>query len=391
MLGEGAGRNDALAFAARKEALGAEIEATGTLDVATVTLSAMRSWLEESLALLSDVVLRPRLAADDIKRVRGKRLASIRQEQASAHSLALRLAGPALYGAGHLYAVSPSGTGTEDGVAAIARADLGAWLAQSFRPDTATLIIVGDTNLTEIVPALEKAFAGWGATASPPPYVVPAATRPSQPQVWLVDHPGAAQSTLLVGQVVPSSLDATEIDLDLATAMLGGGFTSRLPMNLRADKHWAYSASSQLTNAVGPRAWTATAAVQVDKTAESAREMQREILQYVTAKVPVTAEELAKFQATTLHGMPGSYETGDAVLAALSAMALYHRPDDYPQRRADRISALTIQQIQSAASAIQPAALTWIIIGDLNKIEAPIRALGLRNVRCVDAAGRVLR
>jgi zinc protease len=392
MLDEGAGSYDALAYAARKESLGAVIGAAGTLDVASIRLSAMKPRLDDSLALFADVVMRPRLDAADIERLRGRWLASIKQEKARPNSVARRLSGLALYGAGHPYAISPSGTGTEEGIAALTRDDLTRWLASWIRPDNATLIVVGDTDLAELTPRLEKAFAGWKAPATPlPAAALPAVKLATKPKVLLVDQPGAIQANILVGQVVPPSTDAGAIDLELANGVLGGEFSSRLNMNLREDKHWAYGSYSGLGNALGQRVWAATAAVQIDKTTESIKELQREVIDYVTGKAPAKPPELAKLQATEIRALPGSYETGNAVLGTLSGIVLYGRPDDYPQQRAARIGALGVDQLTKAAATIQPSALTWIIVGDLKKIEAPIRALGLGELKVVDADGRVVR
>jgi zinc protease len=392
MLDEGAGNYEALAYAARKESLGAQISASGTLDLARVRLSAMKPRLDDSLALYADVLLRPRLDEKDIERVRGRWLSQIKQEKARPNTLARRLAGPALYGPGHPYAIPLSGTGSEEGITALKRDDMKAWLAESLRPDTATLIVVGDTNLAELTPKLEKAFASWKAPATPPPQLALPAVKPgARPRVLLVDQPGAIQANLLVGQVVPPSTDPGAIDLEIANGVLGGEFSSRLNMNLRENKHWSYGSYSGVDNALGPRVWAASAAVQIDKTVESIKEMRREIVEYVSAKAPAKPDELAKLQASEVRGLPGSYETGNAVLATLSSMILYGRPDDYPQQRANRIGALTIDLLKKAATAIQPPTLTWIIVGDLKKIEAPIREMGLGDLKVVDADGKVVR
>jgi zinc protease len=392
MLDEGAGNHDALAYAARKESLGAQIFVTGTLDLARVRLSAMKPRLDDSLALFSDVLMRPRLDDKDIERVRGRWLSSIKQEKARPGTLARRLAGPALYGAGHPYAIPMSGTGTEEGITALKRDDMKAWLAESIRPDIATLIVVGDTNLAELTPKLEKAFASWKAPATPPPQLaLPAAKLGTRPRVLLVDQPGSIQANILVGQVVPPSTDAAAIDLEIANGVLGGEFSSRLNMNLREDKHWAYGSYSGVDNALGQRVWAATAAVQIDKTVESIKELRREIVEYVSSKAPAKPDELTKLQSTEVRALPGLYETGNAVLSTLSGMVLYNRPDDYPQQRAARISALTVDLLKKAATAIQPPALTWIIVGDLKKIESPIRELGLGELKVVDADGKPLR
>ena len=43
---------------------------------------------------------------------------------------------------------------------------------------------------------------------------------------------------------------------------------------------------------------------------------------------------------------------------------------------------------QAAAKAIDPKALTWVIVGDLAKIEQPVRALNLGTVQVIDNDGR---
>ncbi|HEX7836206.1 MAG TPA: pitrilysin family protein [Kofleriaceae bacterium] len=392
MLDEGAGSYDALAFAARKQSLGATISAGGTLDLAAVRLTAMKPKLDDSLALLADVVMRPRLEDPDIDRVRGKWLASIKQEKARPNTLARRLLGPALYGTDHPYAIPLSGTGTEAGISALGKADLTRWLADWIRPDNATLLVVGDTSLAELVPKLEKAFAGWKAPSFPVPDIaLPAVKLPARPRVLLVDQPGALQANLLVTQVVPPSTDPGAIDLEIANGVLGGTFSSRINMNLREDKHWSYGAFSSVGDALGQRVWTTLAPVQIDKTVESIKEMRREVVDYVTAKVPARPEELAKLQADRVRALPGLYETGNAVLRTLSDMVLYGRPDDYPQQRANRIRGLTIDALKKAIAQVQPGALTWVIVGDLKKIEKPVRGLELGDLKVVDADGKVLR
>ena len=141
------------------------IEALGT--VVPIASVAIKPRLDDSLALFADVVARPRLDDKDIERVRGKWLASIKQEKARPNTLARRLVGPALFGAGHPYAIPLSGTGTEPDIAALKRDDLTRWMTQWVRPDNATLLVVGDTSLAELTPRLEKVFAAWKAPATP--------------------------------------------------------------------------------------------------------------------------------------------------------------------------------------------------------------------------------
>lgn len=391
MLDEGAGTLDALALGDKLESLGATLSVGATLDAGTVRLSALADRLGPSLALLGEVLMRPRLDEKDLARVRAEWLASIKQEKARPASLARRIAQPILFGQGHPYAIPPSGSGTEAGISSLTRDDLLAHLRDHVRPDNAVLLVVGDTTIEELSRELEAALGAWKAPATPRRKTELATVKhPSKPRVFLVDQPGAIQANLFVGLLAPSSKDAGAIELELANGVLGGEFSSRLNMNLRENKHWAYGAFSGASNAVGQRVWAASAAVQIDKTADSLAELAREIREFATGKAPATDKELRKLQATEVRALPGSFETASALLGSMSALVLYGRPDDYEAHRAARIQALTPAQVQAAAATLRPDALTWVVIGDLKKIEAPVRALGLGEVKVLDADGNTV-
>jgi predicted Zn-dependent peptidase len=159
-------------------------------------------------------------------------------------------------------------------------------------------------------------------------------------------------------------------------------------MNLREDKHWAYGAYSFSQNAQGQRPWMAFAPVQIDKTAPALQEMVREIDEYTSGKAPVTQAEVDKVKASEIRGLPGSYETARAVLGEIGDIVEYDRPDDYVARNAAELKSLTPAQVAAAARTIDPSALTWVVVGDLSKIEQPIRALKLGEVTVIDADGK---
>ena len=389
MLDEGAGTRDALAFANRAEALGASLGAGASLDGGNAYLSALKENLDDSLGLYADMLRRPRFEQKEIDRVRASWIAGIGQEKARPNGAALRVLPPLLYGKGHPYAIPFSGTGTEASIGALGRDELVDFHRQWVRPENATLIVVGDTTLDEVVPLLEKHFGDWkgeGVAAQARP--VAEVPRPARPAVCLIDQPGAVQATILAGQVVPSTKSPDAIPFDIANSVLGGEFSSRLNMNLREDKHWAYGAYSFTSGALGQRPWMAFAPVQIDKTAESLRELDREIRQYASGQVPPSGEEVARIQATEIRSLPGAYETGRAVMGTVGGMVRYDRPDDYVFERKARIEALDVDQVKRAAATIDPDKLVWVVVGDLRQTEAAVRALDLGEVRIVDADGQ---
>ena len=168
----------------------------------------------------------------------------------------------------------------------------------------------------------------------------------------------------------------------------GGLFSARLNMNLREDKHWAYGSYSFMSNAKGQRPYMLYAPVQTDKTAESAAELLKEARDVIGSR-PLTAAEIAKVKDSSVRSLPGGYETIGAVAGALADNALYGRPDDYVATLKQRVEAQKDADVQAAAKQIvMPDALTWVIVGDLSKIEAGVRALDLGAVQVVDADGK---
>jgi zinc protease len=392
MLDEGTKSLGALAIADRAESLGADLATGSSLDTSSASVSALAERLDDSVALLADIVRNPAFPPEEIERVRKEWIAAIGREKSSPDALASRLLPPLLYGEGHPYAIPFTGSGTEASIAALTRDDLVAFQRDWLRPDNATLIVTGDTTATRVLPVLEKHFGGWQAAGSPrPPKALPEATMPAAPRVFLVDKPGAVQSNILVGQVLASSRAPNRLEMDTMNNVLGGTFTSRINMNLREDKHWSYGARSNLPDALGGRPWLLSAPVQTDKTVEAIRELQREIAEFVGSR-PATGEEITKIRNRDVRALSGRYETNAAVSGAIAEMIIFGWPDDYVRSLKSRLEAQTDEAVRAAArESLDPGQMTWVVIGDLKTIEQPIRALGLGEVRVLDADGRVIR
>jgi len=162
-------------------------------------------------------------------------------------------------------------------------------------------------------------------------------------------------------------------------------------MNLREDKHWSYGARASLADARGQRPWLLSAPVQTDRTVESIREILREVTEYVGTR-PATTEEITKIRNRDVRALSGRYETNAAVAGAIGEMIAFGRPDDYVRTLKDRIEAQTDDGVRAAArEALAPERLTWVVIGDLAKIEQPVRDLKLGTVQVLDADGNPVR
>jgi zinc protease len=388
VLTDGTRTRNALQISDELETLGATLRGSSNLDLSFVSLSALTAKLGPSLAVFADVVLHPSYPETEVKREQKLVLAGIDREQNTPATLALRVLPGLLYGAGHPYGNSLTGSGTKESVAKLRREDLVKFHDTWLRPNNSTLIVVGDTTLNEVTPELEKLFAGWKSGSVPAKNVktVPVATKST---VYLIDKPGALQSVILAGVVAPPRANPQEIAIEAMNNSLGGMFGARLNMNLREDKHWSYGARTVLRDARSQRPFYAVAPVQTDKTKEALVEMNKEF-RGIVGDHPVSADELAKIQANETLKLPGSRETLDALGQSIVDMVQFGLPDDYYDTYAGKVHALKTKDVnQAAKEVVRPDNLTWIVVGDRAKIESGVRELGLGEFHRMDTDGKV--
>jgi predicted Zn-dependent peptidase len=383
---------DSVDVSKRKQRLGTSLGMGCGLDACATSMDALNSDLVPSLELMADVVRNPAFSAADIARVRGQWLAGIAQEKSQPVGLALRTLPPLLYGKDHAYGIPATGTGTEASIKSLTAADLAAFQADFIRPDNARILVAGDTTMAQIVPKLEAAFGDWKAPATAvPKRNLGHVAAQTKPRVYLINRPDAPQSLILAGLLAPPSTSADYMALDIANGAFGGSFTSRLNMNLRESKRWAYGAGSFMRDALGQRPYLLYAPVQTDKTAESAAEIQKEAEVVIGAR-PLTTDEIDKIKASNVRSLPGSYETTSAVLGQVSEIVRYGRPDNYVQTLKVQTEAITQTQAEKALrEVIEPKALTWVIVGDFRQIEKPVRALNLGEIHVIDADGNPVK
>jgi zinc protease len=389
MLDEGTKTRSALEIGAEAERLGARLSTGAGLETSNVRLSALKSALQPSLALMADVIRNPAFEQSEIDRVRGIWLARIKQEKAQPIGLALRLLPPAIYGEGSAYGAPLTGSGTEDSISGLTRDDLVRFHQERIRPDNVTFFLAGDIALEEATAALETAFKGWTAPATAIPAVAPAAiARTPGARLILIDRPNAPQTLLLAGRATTPSAAPEALAQEIMNDSFGGLFSARLNMNLREDKSWSYGAYSFFFDGRGPRPWLVYAPVQTDKTKDSILELRKE-LAAVNAARPVSAEEFERARTQALRALPGSFETSSNVLGALTGAAANGRPLDWTATLPARYRALTLEEARTATTnVVRSEDLVWIVVGDRAKIEADLRGLGIAELEIWDESGK---
>jgi zinc protease len=387
MLDEGTTTRSALQISEQLAQLGANLSTGSKLDASTVSLDALKENLDASLEIYGDVILHPSFPRTDFERLKKQRLAQIRQEKADPVGLALRVFPGLLYGPGHAYANPWTGSGTKESTTRIGRDDLVRFHRAWFKPNHATLVVVGATTMAEIRPRLERLFAGWKPGEVPVKNITTVEQQRS-PVVYLIDRPGSLQSLIIAGNVAPPKANPREVSIQTMNGVLGSDFSSRVNMNLREDKHWSYGAYTFFRDARGQRPFVAYAPVQTDKTKEAIVELDRE-LRGIIKERPIQPAELARSQASLTLTLPGSWETMSALAGAIGNIVTFGLDDRYYDTFAEKVRAQTIQSLSDAAAeAVHPDKLIWVVVGDRAKIEPGLRELKLGEIRLIDTDGK---
>jgi zinc protease len=390
MLDEGTKSRTAIQISDELAQLGAALSTGADLDTSSVRLSALKANLDPSLDLFADVILNPSFPEADFKRLQKQQLDAIRREKSEPNSMALRVLPRFLYGENHAYSTPFTGSGTEESVAKLGRVDADKFYQTWFKPGNATLIVVGDTTLTEIKPRLEKLFNSWPTGTVPKKNIGPVKDRPKS-VVYLMDRPGSIQSIIFAGGIAPPKANPHEIAIETMNNILGGTFTSRLNMNLREDKHWSYGVHSVLASARGERPFIVVAPVQTDKTKESVVEVEKE-LRGILDKQPIAEEELAKAQKSQTLELAGEWETIGSVSSSIAQIIRFGLPEDYFKTYPEKVLALKLPDVTSAAAEIiDLKSLVWVIVGDRDKIETGLRELGFGEIQLIDTDGKPVK
>lgn len=380
MLDEGSADRSAIEMQEALARIGTELETDAGHDSVVLSLSLLDRFVPQGLQILSDIVVRPRLAALDFERVRTLRTNRIRQLKDVPGVNAEAVFARALYGSrpyGHL------SIGSSASLAAMAPTDVARFHLQQYVPSHATLIAVGAIDAPTFARQAEEAFGSWQADAgrtlapSAPDFVagVPADALLDR-RLLIVDRPGAAQTELRVGHVSVPRKTPEFHALVLLNAVLGGHFSSRLNLNLREGKGYTYGVRSafDFRKTAGP--FSVQTSVQTDATADAVAEILGE-LRAILADRPADERERGLSAATLTKGYPRNFETAGQVARGLAQLATYELPDDTFDVFAPRIQALTTDDITAAAGRhLHPERAVVVAVGDAARIRGALERTG---------------
>jgi len=376
LLNEGTKKRNALQISDVARRLGAVLGTNSSFDASVVGLNVLKKNFDPALALLSDILLNPTFPQDELERQRALYLGRIDQETKQPVRAAVKTFQRLLFGPDHPYAQPYTGSGTKDSITNIARNDLVNYYRAHYLPNNAAIVVVGDITLKDAKAKLEKSLKSWKqgvvkkndiTTPAPPP----------ETMVYLVDKPGAPQSTIIAGHLGTRRDDPDYLAKTMANAAFGGQFTSRLNLNLREDKGYSYGVGSLFLETVGVGPYLVYTNVEASTTDESIKEIVKEMKDVVGSR-PFTEIEVADAKGNLIRSFPHGFQAYEDMANSLSDLVVFDLSLDEWQTYIPRLNAITTATASSAAKDLfKPEALVIVVVGDKQIIESDLKKLNL--------------
>jgi predicted Zn-dependent peptidase len=374
MLDEGAAGRSALALADTLELLGARLSVGGGLHTASAGLRVAASRLDAALPLLADVVLHPDFPAAELERLRKERLTALLRQHDQPGAVAAALSSETLFGRAHPY----GRIAEEASLKAVAVADLQQFHQQYWRPNNASMVVVGDVHPAALRALLERAFGSW-TRGDVGPATVPAAPQVSGRTIYIVDKPGAPQSVIQLGRIGVARSTSDYFPLLVMNTILGGYFTSRLMQNLREQHGYTYGARSAFDFRPSPGPWIAAASVATNVTGPALREFFNELEGMLE---PIPADEAQRATHYLASQFAPAFQAVSGIAGMIGELVQYHLPADYFNSYTRNVLSVTRADVERVAHRyLDPANTDVFVVGDLKTVEPQIRALNLGEVK----------
>ena len=356
LLEEGAGDLDARAFTEATETVAANFGFDTFRDSVQIEAQFLTENRAQSLALLRDAIKFPRFDQDAIDRVKTQIVSIIEGNQTDPNDIAGTTLAALSY-PGHPYATGQEGT--VESVNALTRADLIAAHEATFARDRVYIGVTGDISAAELGPLLDTLLGDLPATGAPMPTVAELALEGGQ---TIVEY-RSPQSVVLFGHAGVDRDDPDFFPAFVANHILGGGgFESRLMVNVRERRGLTYGISSFLASRDYGNQWMGQFSTSNENVGPAI-----DLIQSIwddMADNGVTPEELDAAQTYLTGAYPLRFDGNGRIAGILAGMQAQGLGVDYIETRNDQVNAVTLEDIQRvAAEHLVVEDLHFVIVG----------------------------
>ena len=350
--------------------LGTEFSASVDTDYTLFSMGTLSQHEDRLLELFGEIMGRQSFNDNEIRRLKRQTVSSIKKSVDDPSSFA-----DILYEA-YIYGPHPYGrtiNGTVSSVRSIQRKDIIRHYLKYFRPNNATLAVVGNFD-KDIKSRLEKHFADWtkrDTKAEPLPEVEKVEGR----KIRLVNKPDLVQAQIRLGHIGIKRSDPDFLKLRVANTILGSGFVSRLMDEIRDNLGLTYSIRSQFHS----RLWEGPFVVSTFTKNKTVGKTVQETLRIIEEfkEQGVTEEEVNSAKNYLLGVFPQAIDTPEKLAFNLLILDFFGISRDYLDNYVDNISDITTQEVNQAIKKhFTPENIKILVYANSQKVIKQLKPVG---------------
>lgn len=384
MLSEGTTNRTGDQLSNELQMLGTNVSASIGAESGTISFLSTRAKFEPTLDILMDMMLHPTFPEAALERRKANALTLLAQSRDNPSAVASTVFPTVLYTRDHPY----GRTRTDSTVQAVTRADVVAFHQAYYQPGRAIITVVGDITPAQARAAVERAVAAWPAGGARPDFRYPAPPPSRGKTIYIVDKPGAAQSSFALGLVGPPRNTPDYYAIRVMNSLFGEQFQSRLNNLIREQKGWSYGYGSSFAFGRGPGAIRAGGEVRTDAT-DSALVATLAEIRGIRGDRRVSDDELASAKAALIQSLPSRVESVSGIGGMINEVFVNGLPEDYFQQFVRGVNAVTADDVHRVAQRyIDPEQMVMVIVGDRARIEEPLRRTNIAPIVLLDATGK---
>lgn len=371
-LSQGTKSRSAKQIAEEMQSAGGDLSVGADRDSISVGTSALSAKTELAAGLLADMLENASFPDSEVAIAKRNLGDSLRQREAQPGFQANRALARVLFGSGPYSVIAP----TQDSLGRMTAEELRQEFARRFRPDQVILVAVGDFDAAKMAMMIREKLGGWKVPPTAPATVNAKPTGPAPHEVTFVARPNSVQTTLVLAGFGPLRGDPDYEAAEVADAIYGGTFTSRLVTNIREDKGYTYSPGSNLATLRQAGVFRTRADVRNAVTGASLNEILYEMNRMATTSP--TDEELSRAKRFLLGIEAILLQSRGAVAGELADLWLNGLGPDAIASYNRKVSATTAEDVDVVARKYFPAShMTIVAVGEEKVIRDALRPFAL--------------
>ena len=361
LLDEGTENRTSLEIADAIESVGGAIDTDGSFERIVAMAGVLNKDVDLGLELLSDLLIRPIFPQEYVDKEKERTLAEIVSAQDRPQVVAGWAFNELVYQDHPLHRPSH---GYPNTVERLTRDDLLEFHRRYFVPNNIILSVVGDFQVPEFLPKIEKALGAWEAKPLIFP-IYPEPTRQNTKRVKFITMP-AQQLNIYLGHLGISRTNPDYYALQVLDTILGGGagFTARIPQRLRDELGLAYTTFASITMTAGldPGRFVSFIGTSPENMKLAIDELLNEIRRII--EEPVSAQELQDAQDYLTGSFVFGFESSPQIARFLVHAQVYGLGFDFIEKYPQYVRAVTVNDVSRVARKyLDSENYTLVVVG----------------------------